>query len=144
MQSGQAKAFGFPNPWLGLTAFAVLLTVGVSLLAGAKFKRWFWLGLEAGTIFGVGFVHWLFYETVYHINALCPWCMAVWVVVIPTFWYVTLYNIEQGVIKLPKGKWQTVGAFARRHHFDILVLWFLIILALILKHFWYYYGKHFL
>jgi uncharacterized membrane protein len=142
MESGQAKAFGFPNPWIGLTAFAVLLTVGVSLLAGAKYKRWFWLGLEAGTLFGVGFVHWLFYQTVYQIHALCPWCMVVWVVVIPTFWYVTLYNIEQGVIKLPAGNWQSVGAFVRRHHLDILVLWYLIILVLILNHFWYYFGKH--
>lgn len=144
MKSGQAKAFGFPNPWIGLAAFAVLLTVGVSLLAGAKFKRWFWLGLNAGALFGVGFVHWLFYETVYRISALCPWCMAVWVVTIPTFWYVTLYNIEQGVIKLPKGKgWQRFGLFIRRHHLDILILWYLIITVLILKHFWYYYGHYF-
>lgn len=144
MESGQAKAFGFPNPWIGLATFAVLLTVGMGMLAGAKFKRWFWLGLNAGALFGVGFIHWLFYETVYHIHALCPWCMAVWAVTIPTFWYVTLYNLEQGVIKLPAGKgWQTFGTFIRRHHLDILILWYLIIIALILKHFWYYYGHYF-
>jgi len=142
MASSQGSAFGFPNPWIGLAAFAVLTTVGVSMLAGAKFKRWFWLGLEVGTIFGIGFVHWLFFQSVYRIHALCPWCMAVWVAVITTFWYTTLYNIEQGFIKLPAGKpWQRFGTFIRKHHLDILVLWFLIIFALILKHFWYYYGK---
>lgn len=142
MQSKQGAAFGFPNPWIGLAAFAVLITVGVALLAGAKFKRWFWLGLEAGTILGLAFVHWLFYQSVYSIQSLCPYCMAVWVVTITTFWYVTLYNIQKGHIPL-RGWAATAAAFARRHHLDILVLWLLIIAGLILKHFWYYYGRNF-
>jgi uncharacterized membrane protein len=143
MQSKQGEAFGFPNPWLGLAAFAILLTIGMGMLAGAKFKRWFWLGLEAGTLFGIGFVHWLFFESVYRIHALCPWCMAVWVVVIASFWYVTLYNLQTGVIKLPKGKsWSKLGVFLRQHHLDIIILWYLIIVFLIFKHFWYYFGSH--
>src|SRR5882757_3410775 len=40
MKSWQGSAFGFPNPWIGLVAFGVLITIGMSLLAGAKFKRW--------------------------------------------------------------------------------------------------------
>jgi uncharacterized membrane protein len=111
----------------------------MAIWAGARFRRWFWLGLWAGTIFGIGFVHWLFFETVYRIHALCPYCMVVWVVTITTFWYVTLYNIQAGHLKLNK----KVGGFLVRHHLDILVLWFLIIAALILKHFWYYYGHYF-
>lgn len=142
MSSRQGSAFGFPNPWVGLAAFAVLVTIGMAMLAGGKFKRWFWMGLEVGSVFGIGFVHWLFFESVYRIHALCPYCMVVWVVTITTFWYVTLYNIETGVITLKQGTSQKLGLFARKHHLDILVFWLLIILALILKHFWYYYGKH--
>lgn len=142
MSSKQGSVFGFPNPWIGLFAFGVLITIGMALLAGAKFKRWFWLGLEVGTIFGIGFVHWLFFESVYRIHALCPYCMVVWVITITTFWYVTLYNLETGVIRPPKGWGQTITVFARKHHLDILVFWLLVILVLILKHFWYYYGKH--
>jgi uncharacterized membrane protein len=143
MKSAQGSAFGFPNPWIGLAAFAVLITIGVSILAGARYKRWFWLGLEAGTIFGIGFVHWLFFQSVYRIHALCPYCMAVWVVTITTFWYVTQYNLQQGHIKFPKNKLgQGIQRFIQVHHLDILVLWILIILALILHHFWYYFGKH--
>lgn len=143
MTSPEGGVFGFPNSWGGLAGFAALATVGFAILAGAEFKRWFWLGLEAGTIFGIGLVHWLFYASVYRISALCPWCMTVWVITITTFLYVTLYNIEQGVIKLPKGKWQAAANFVRQHHIDILVLWLLIIGGLILKHFWYYYGHYF-
>jgi uncharacterized membrane protein len=140
MQSKQAHAFGFPNPFLGLGGFPILATVGAAMLAGARFKRWFWLCVNAGTLFAVGFVHWLFFESVYRIHSLCPWCMVVWVVSITTFWYVTLYNIDQGHLKLPKGK---VYGWIRRHHLDLLVLWLLIITVLILKHFWYYYGRNF-
>jgi uncharacterized membrane protein len=143
MESAQASAFGFPNPFLGIVGFSVVLTIGMALLAGAgKLKRWFWLGLQLGTIFGVLFVHWLFFQSVYYIGALCPYCMAVWAVTITLFWYVTLYNIQTGVIKL-RGGLEKVGFFLRRHHMDILFLWFFIILGLILKHFWYYYGQAF-
>lgn len=140
MQSDQANAFGFPNPFIGLVGFAIVLTTGMALFAGAKFKRWYWLGLQAGTIFGVSFVHWLFYQSVYNINALCPYCMVVWTVTITTFWYVTLYNIQAGHIRL-KGWLEQVATFVRRHHLDILFFWLLLIAFFILKHFWYYYGE---
>ncbi len=139
MKSTQGAAFGFPNPWVGLAAFAVLITIGMGIFAGARYKRWFWIGLQIGTIFGLAFVHWLFFQSVYLIGALCPYCIVVWVVVITTFWYVLLYNIQQKVIVLPT-KLQKAGYFARRHHLDILILWFLIILFFILEHFWYFYG----
>ncbi|HSX29222.1 MAG TPA: vitamin K epoxide reductase family protein [Candidatus Saccharimonadales bacterium] len=141
MESKQANAFGFPNPFLGIVGFSVVVTTGMALFAGATFKRWYWLGLQAGTIFGVCFIHWLFFQSVYRIHALCPYCMVVWVMTITLFLYVTLYNIQTGTIKL-KGKAQRVGYFLRRHHLDILVLWLLIIAAFILKHFWYYYGQY--
>jgi uncharacterized membrane protein len=142
MQSDQANAFGFPNPFLGLGGFAVLATVGTALLAGAAFKRWFWLLVNAGTLFALGFVHWLFFESVYRIQALCPYCMAVWTVSIISFWYVTLYNIDNKYIRLPK-KAAKPYAWIRRHHLDLLVLWLVVIGVLILKHFWYYYGRNF-
>lgn len=142
MKSGKAHAFGFPNPFIGLAAFSVVITVGVALLAGATFKRWFWLGLQLGTLLGIAFVHWLFFHTVYHINALCPYCMVVWVATITSFWYVLLYNLEMKYIKLPGGWASKAGTFARRHHLDILIFWFVAIAALILQHFWYYYGHY--
>ncbi len=144
MASEQASAFGFPNPFIGLVGFPIVITTGVvMLMVGAgKLKRWYMLGLQAGTIFGLGFVHWLFFQSVYHINALCPYCMVVWAVTITTFWYVLLYNIQTKHITLP-AKLASFGAFIRKHHLDILILWFVLIAVLILKHFWYYFGRNF-
>lgn len=143
ISSSQGHAFGFPNPFLGLMGYAAVATLGIALLAGATFKRWLWLAMEAGLVFALGFVHWLFYQSVYNIQNLCIYCMIVWTVTITAFWYVTLYNIDQKHIRLPKGRAQNVYSWVRRHHLDILVLWLLIIAGLILNHFWYYYGRNF-
>jgi uncharacterized membrane protein len=141
MASHQGSAFGFPNPWIGLATFAVLATVGVAILAGAKFKRWFWLGLEGGIALGLLFAYWLLFESVYTIQALCPYCLTVDVVVITTFWYVGLYLLDKQLIK-PPASWKRVLQVIRRHHLDILILWFVILILVILKHFWYYYGRY--
>jgi uncharacterized membrane protein len=141
MSSHQGSLFGFPNPWIGLAGFSILVTVGVAILAGAKFKRWFWLGLETGIGLGLVFAFWLLFESVYRIHALCPYCLTVDVVVITLAWYNTLYLIEKRYIVL-KGKALQAAQFARRHHLDILVLVFLILIGIILKHFWYYYGHY--
>lgn len=136
MGSDQSNAFGFPNPLIGLMAFPIVITTGILMRAGVIFKRWYMLGLLAGTIFGGGFIHWLFFQSVYRINALCPYCMAVWIVTMTTFWYVFLYTVRKGYIKVPK----EISGFLQKHHLDILLLWILIITVLILKHFWYYFG----
>ena len=78
MKSQQAEAFGFPNPMLGLVTYAIIIGVGMSLLAGARFPRWYWLTMNAGMLFGVGFCTWLMIQSLYEINALCLWCCLAW------------------------------------------------------------------
>ena len=137
--SPEASAFGFPNTLVGLAGFAVVVTIGIGILAGASYKRWFWRGLQAGTIFGILFVHWLASESLYEIGALCIYCMIVWSITWPIFWYTTLYNLRHGHIPTPK-KLKGVVAFAQRHHADILVAWYVLIIGLILQNFWYYWS----
>jgi uncharacterized membrane protein len=115
MASDQSNAFGFPNPLLGLIGFPVVITTGVLLLMGAQLKRWYMLGLQAGTVFGLFFVHWLFFQSTYRIGALCPYCIAVWVVTITAFWYVLLYNLRHKILGLP-ARLQPVSGFLQRHH----------------------------
>lgn len=141
MKSPQSHAFGFTNTYIGLVGFPILITAGMALFAGAKLKRWWWLGMQAGLTFGVLFAYWLLFESVYRIHALCPWCLSVDVAITTIFWYQTLYNFREGHLKLPV-RLKKLGGFAKRHHADILVSWFVIVTALILKHFWYYFGHH--
>ena len=132
MDSSQAALFGFPNPLIGLAAFPVVVTAGAVLLAGFAAPRWFWLGLQLGTTLGVVFVHWLIVQSLYEIGALCPYCMVVWAVVIPTFWYTTLHNLRAGNF----GGGSAAGAALARFHSLVLVVWFLVIVVMILQAFW--------
>ncbi|MFB7264114.1 vitamin K epoxide reductase family protein [Streptomyces nojiriensis] len=101
MASEQAAAFGFPNPMLGLVSYAVVVCVGVGLLAGARYRGWFWLGLNAGTLFGVGFCSWLMVQSLYEINALCLWCCLAWVATLLMFWAVTAHNVRTRALPAP-------------------------------------------
>ncbi|MDE0776535.1 MAG: vitamin K epoxide reductase family protein, partial [Nocardioides sp.] len=87
METDQAELFGFPNPLIGVAAFAILMTTGAALLAGASLARWYWIALQVGAVLGLAFVGWLISQSLYVIGALCPYCMVVWAVVIPVFFY---------------------------------------------------------
>jgi uncharacterized membrane protein len=137
--SPQSHLFGFPNYFIGIAGYAAVAAIGTALLAAAKFKRWFWQAVEIGLVFSLAFITWLQFETLYRIGALCIFCMIVWAATIPIFWYTTLYNLRSDNIRTPK-KLRSAVNFAQRHHADILVLWFLIIIGLILKRFWYYWS----
>ncbi len=138
MKSSQAGLFGFPNPLIGIASFAVVITIGVGMLAGARYKRWFMLGLEFGSLLGVVFVHWLFFESVFVIGSLCAYCMLVWTITIPIFLYTTLYNLRAGNIKYSNGQTKFVD-FLQRQHFNILFVWYGILFATIIIHFWSYF-----
>ncbi|MFD6185836.1 vitamin K epoxide reductase family protein [Streptomyces goshikiensis] len=101
MKSDQAAVFGFPNPMLGLVAYGIVICVGMSLLAGARFRSWYWLTLNAGTLFGVVFCAWLMYQSLYNINSLCLWCCLAWVATIFMFWYVTAHNVRERLLPAP-------------------------------------------
>jgi uncharacterized membrane protein len=137
INTSQASAFGFPNPIIGLVGFGAVAAIGLALLAGAAFKRWFWLVLQAGVLFGIGFVTWLQFQSIYRIGALCPYCMVIWSVMIPLFWYTTLYNLREKHIRLPV-RLKGFGDFLQGHHGDILLLWYVILVGIILNRFWYY------
>lgn len=137
MQTAQAEAFGFPNPLIGVASFPVLMATGAALLAGAALRRWYWWGLQAGVIFGAVFVGWLIVQSLYRIGALCPYCMVVWAVVIPTFIGVTAHNLGSGVFGARVAR-STVVRRIQDAQILMLTLVVLLILGLILERFWTY------
>lgn len=137
MTTDQAEIFGFPNPLIGVAAFPIVMTTAMALFAGARPARWYWNGLLAGTTAGVVLVHWLIFQSLYRIGALCPYCMVVWVVVIPTFWYTALRQARtSGLV----ARTRAAGAvrFATEYHGVILTAWYLAIAGLITRRFWDY------
>jgi uncharacterized membrane protein len=101
MKTSQAAIFGFPNPFIGIVAFAVVITTAVALLAGAELARWYWIGLQAGITAGIVLICWFFTQAVYVLAILCPYCMVVWAAMIPLFIWITVRNLAHGVIRAP-------------------------------------------
>lgn len=108
--SDQGSLFGFPNPLIGLMAWPVVITTGMALLAGARFARWYWIGLNVGVTAALVFVIWLIAQSIYVLDVLCPWCMLTWAVTIPVFWVVTLRNLREGAIPASDGVRRVAGA----------------------------------
>lgn len=139
MRTEQASLLGVPNTIFGLMGFTALITLGVILLGGCKFKRWIWQGAQLSATAGMLFMHYLFFQGVFRINAICPWCFVVWVITIPSFWYITLYNVVESNLPTPKCL-RSFEAALVRYHLEILIVWYLVILAIIAEHFWYYWS----
>lgn len=142
LDTWQGHAFlGIPNQFFGLAAFAALTTLGVLLLAGIKYPRWIWKGLQLGMLGGVLFVVWFMFESLFVLNHLCPYCMLTWFVTFMAAWYTTVYNLQAKTFTLPKSL-KKIGDFAVRHHVDILVSVYLVITLGILWRFWDFFGQN--
>jgi uncharacterized membrane protein len=110
LESWQGSILGFPNPLLGLTGWMAPVVVGVALLAGARFARWFWWLFTLGMAGAFAFVVWLICQSIFVLGTLCPWCMVTWVVTIPSFYAVLLHVLRTGILPSPRGVQRAAGA----------------------------------
>ena len=109
LESWQGAVFGFPNPLLGIAGWVAPIVVGVAILAGARFARWFWWLFELGLTFAFVFVIWLIGQSVFVLGTLCPWCMVTWIVTIPTYYVVTLHILRSGILPAPASVKRAAG-----------------------------------
>lgn len=101
LSSWQGELFGFPNPLIGVAGWSIVITIGAAILAGARFSRWFWIGMNLGLAAAMAFIVFLIIQSIYVLDVLCPWCMVTWAVTIPAFLAVTLYNLKSGNVPAP-------------------------------------------
>ena len=132
MMTEQGSVFGFPNPLIGVMAFAVVVTIGVLVAGGVALPRWTVVGLAVGSLAGVVFVHWLAFQSMFRIGALCPWCMVVWTVTLAIFvWSALLAARMVPTLRRPAETLWSV-------RYAVLVLWYLGFFVTALVQFWYY------
>lgn len=99
--SWQASLLGFPNAFLGLVCEPVVITIAVASLAGVKFPRGFMLAAQIVYTIGVIFAYWLFFQAMFVIGALCPWCLLVTLSTTLVFASLTHVNIRDNNLFLP-------------------------------------------
>jgi uncharacterized membrane protein len=142
MVTQQASVLGFPNSLLGIIGFTVVLVTGVLGAAKVALPQWYWVGLTVGVLIGAVFVHWLIFQSLYRIGALCPYCMVVWVVTISLL--VVLASIVlRPVLEVAAGPAGTVGRALYLWRWSITALWFIAVFLLILVRFWNYWSTLF-
>ena len=89
-----------------------------SRVAKVPLPRWYWAGLATGTALGVVFIHWLIFQSLYRIGALCPYCMVVWAVTIPLLVVVASIALQPprherggaGALHRGAGRWSRCGS----------------------------------
>ncbi|MGE0216801.1 vitamin K epoxide reductase family protein [Mycolicibacterium sp.] len=134
MITPQASVFGFPNPLIGIVSFTLVLVTGVLAVGKVSLPRWYWAGLAVGTLLGAAFVHWLIFQSLYRIGALCPYCMVVWAVTIP------LLVVTAGIALQPQNSDSPVVRVLYTWRWSVVALWFTAVLLLILERFWNYWS----
>ena len=139
MVTEQARVFGFPNPLIGIAAFAVSLTLGLLLVSGTRLPRWVERGYLLGITLGMVFVGWLVAQSLYSIHALCPYCMVVWAVVVPTFWTSLAYALDRGLLPVPRVLRGPARAVVE-YRLLLVVLTFAAVVAMAGVQFWSYWS----
>ena len=136
MATPQAAAFGFPNPLIGVMAFSVVVVSGVLAVAKVPLPRWYWAGLAVGHHYSASvFIHWLIFQSLYVIGALCPYCMVVWAVTIPLLVVVASIALRAAV----SGQRRCARSL-HQWRWSLVALWFTALILLILMRFWNYWS----
>jgi len=136
MQTPQATAFGFPNSLIGLMGYAVVITVAVAGLAGTRFPKKFMAWAQVGYGLGLIFAYWLFFQSVYVIQVLCPWCLLVTLATTIIFETLLRYNLRENNFGLSKRAHERVLGFLRKDYDKLIVAgWLVLMTALVVLKF---------
>jgi uncharacterized membrane protein len=129
----QASVFGFPNAFLGLVAEPVVITLAVASLGGVRFPRWFMAAAQVVYTLGLVFAYWLFFESMFVIKALCPWCLLVTLSTTVVFSSLTHVNIRDNNLFLPASIHQRAAlACTRGVDLVVVLLWLTAVVVAIL------------
>jgi uncharacterized membrane protein len=132
MQTWQASLFGFPNMLIGLMAYPVVITVAVAALTGARMPRWFWIAANVCYGLGAVFAYWLFFQSVYAIQVLCPWCLVITFATTILFATITHFNLRENTFNLGKKANERVQAFLKKDFGKVLTAsWIVLLIALV-------------
>lgn len=130
--SWQASLFGFPNAFIGLMTEPVMITVAVAMLAGVRFPRWFMTTVQVVYTLGLALAYWLFFQAMFVIGALCPWCLLITVSTTVVWVTLTRVNVEQGNLPLPPRVQASLrAAVDAKVDRMVTIVWMLVLVLLI-------------
>ncbi len=136
MKTWQASVFGFPNMYIGLMSYPIVIMIALLGLSKFLFPRWILIGAQIGYTLGAIFAYWLFFNSVYAIQVLCPWCLIVTFSTTILLATITHYNLQLNTFGFSKSVNKTIQEFLAKD-FDKLVTacWIVLLIALVILKF---------
>lgn len=135
MQSWQAEivrfaGLSFPNAFFGIAAESVFVTVAVVGMCRVEVPRWFGACTWFGGLAALAYSYWLTTQSMFVINALCPWCLTL--MFATTIQFMALSHATVTVRRLP-ARAKGLRTYYRLH-IDLMVdvVWVLALVTLIL------------
>jgi len=132
MQSWQSHVFGFPNMLIGMVAFPVIIAIATLGLSGVKFPRWFLIAASIVLFIGTVFAYWLFFQSLYVIQVLCPWCLIVTTsttIMLASFLH---FNLKENTYRLKDELNKPIQRFLASGYHQMLVLsWIALMVVLV-------------
>lgn len=136
MQTWQASVFGFPNMFIGLMAFPVVIVVAALGLARVALPRWFYVTANIGYLLGAIFAYWLFFNSLYDIQVLCPWCLIVTFSTTLLLATITSYNLRENTFAFSKTTNARVHMMLQKDmHKLIIASWIVLMIILVVLKF---------
>lgn len=75
LNAWQSAVFGFPNSLMCMALFTIFATVALVGLSGGNLPRKLRLGIQALSLFTLGFALWFLAQSIYVIGSLCILCI---------------------------------------------------------------------
>lgn len=136
MNTPEASLLGFPNSFIGMMAYSVLLTVAIAYLFGAKLPKNFMALAQLGVSVEIIFAYWLFFDSVFGIRVLCPFCLLVTFSSTMIFAAVTRYNIiEKNLYLAPKTQAALEKAISKDYDKLFVAGWIVLMIVVVLLKF---------
>jgi uncharacterized membrane protein len=136
METWQSHIFGFPNMLLGLMAFPLMILTAVFGLARTALPRWYWRTATVGFFAALIFSYWLFFQSVYAIEILCPWCLTVTTSMTLVFASVLHYDLKENIFAFRKKLNNRIQRFLRGgYHQAIVIGWLVLMVVLVILKF---------
>jgi uncharacterized membrane protein len=136
MKTWQASVFGFPNMYIGLIGFPLVILIALLGLSKVRFPRWFLIGAEIGIVFWTLFAYWLFFSSIYVIQVLCPWCLVVTFSMTMLSAAITNLNLRHDTFNLKSGVNKKVVHLLEKDYDKLIVAaWVVLLIALVFAKF---------
>jgi uncharacterized membrane protein len=136
MRTGEAKVFGFPNPFLGLVGYAAMATMAFLMIFNDSFPKYI---KKLFLLFGFGaflFSYWLILTSVYKIGILCPYCILSCLSATNIFFALIIYNLKENTFSVNENTNSIIQSILTKGwYIPIVVLWYFVIISLIILRF---------